>query len=565
MQKLAGSPSNTNIALISQFEEIRSRSPDSRSPESTSPLEERSPVFDAPDTPTPSSKGSKSVELGSGELAATSDVIPSLANHTNAPTTSPPAISTNSLSIPRLSFCPSTNLNDDSSPSEPVVTNSRLRTVSKDTLPRPGSMNLANSRKDGSTVALSNAVAGGIGGEWDTSRDTRGSNTSWGKLTSISKWGVGGAPAVGALDKGKGRRYSPAASEASEDVELSPLDDDEGVVVDDEACFVDGWEGKVGASSLHSLFYTSADSMYRADFISSLPHEISLYILLHLPLQSLVASTGVSHVWRQLALDNLVWRDLFHREKRWRVRENVDEEQEETRLEMNGSATPSRRGSGTGRRSANTSGGEGPVSSTRLGKRLSDMISDLGGLSLTPLSSERRRHLSNNPLQPIITDVDESTDSEEQTTYTYTAATPRRSASGSTAAPFSVIPSSQSISRIPSSSAIVNLNYESSAGASLSNSTPASAGPSRRISSATLPPLGPVPSPSLGCTPSAPLFLDWPKLYHDRYILEQRWERGDPKSRSLKGHTDSVYCLQFDENKIMTGSVCSAPPFREHD
>ena len=167
------------------------------------------------------------------------------------------------------------------------------------------------------------------------------------------------------------------------------------------------------------------------------------------------------------------------------------------------------------------------------------------------MSSERRRNLSNNPSQPTITDVDESaTDSDDQTTFTYTASTPRRPASGSTAAPFSVIPSSQSISRTPSSSAIVNLNYD------LSASAPSSSGPSRRISSATLSPLGPVPSPSLGWTPSAPLFLDWPKLYHDRYILEQRWEKGQPKSRSLKGHTDSVYCLQFDENKIMTGSVC---------
>ena len=248
VQKLAGSPSNTNIATLSQFEEIRSRSPDTRSPAGQSPVEERTTVFDAPDTPTPTSKLHKSHETTAGELVAAPQISTTPLDEPETPTAPPPSLSTNSLTIPRLSFGSSASPTDDSNPSEPVVTNTRIRTVSKEALPRPGSMNLANSRKDGSTVALSNAVAGGIGGEWDASRDARGSNTSWGKLTSISKWGVGGTPAVGALDKGKGRRYSPAASEASSDVELSPLDDDEGVVVDDEACFVDGWEGKVGAS-----------------------------------------------------------------------------------------------------------------------------------------------------------------------------------------------------------------------------------------------------------------------------------------------------------------------------
>lgn len=64
---------------------------------------------------------------------------------------------------------------------------------------------------------------------------------SWGKLT---RWGADGD------GKGKGVEVRGMLDEEDSDAEDSPfpLDGEEGVVVDDEACFVDGWEGKVGAS-----------------------------------------------------------------------------------------------------------------------------------------------------------------------------------------------------------------------------------------------------------------------------------------------------------------------------
>jgi F-box and WD-40 domain protein 1/11 len=54
---------------------------------------------------------------------------------------------------------------------------------------------------------------------------------------------------------------------------------------------------------------------------------------------------------------------------------------------------------------------------------------------------------------------------------------------------------------------------------------------------------------------SLPLALDWPKLYRDRYMLDRRWEEGSQVAKTLKGHEDSVYCLQVDARKIVTGSV----------
>ena len=50
---------------------------------------------------------------------------------------------------------------------------------------------------------------------------------------------------------------------------------------------------------------------------------------------------------------------------------------------------------------------------------------------------------------------------------------------------------------------------------------------------------------------------EWKKMYQARLELEQSWRRGPKgagKAIYLAGHTDSVYCLQFDEEKIITGS-----------
>ncbi|TPX19742.1 hypothetical protein DIZ76_017534 [Coccidioides immitis] len=47
---------------------------------------------------------------------------------------------------------------------------------------------------------------------------------------------------------------------------------------------------------------------------------------------------------------------------------------------------------------------------------------------------------------------------------------------------------------------------------------------------------------------------DWKKMYAVRRALESRWKEGKAAAIYLHGHKDSVYCVQFDENKIITGS-----------
>ncbi|KAH8426896.1 F-box/WD repeat-containing protein [Aspergillus melleus] len=47
---------------------------------------------------------------------------------------------------------------------------------------------------------------------------------------------------------------------------------------------------------------------------------------------------------------------------------------------------------------------------------------------------------------------------------------------------------------------------------------------------------------------------DWKRMFFVRRALDARWKEGKAAAIYLHGHTDSVYCAQFDEDKIITGS-----------
>lgn len=47
---------------------------------------------------------------------------------------------------------------------------------------------------------------------------------------------------------------------------------------------------------------------------------------------------------------------------------------------------------------------------------------------------------------------------------------------------------------------------------------------------------------------------DYRKLYAVRRQIDNRWAKGKAAAIYLNGHKDSVYCIQFDEDKIITGS-----------
>ncbi|EHY54646.1 hypothetical protein ABEF92_002875 [Exophiala dermatitidis] len=47
---------------------------------------------------------------------------------------------------------------------------------------------------------------------------------------------------------------------------------------------------------------------------------------------------------------------------------------------------------------------------------------------------------------------------------------------------------------------------------------------------------------------------DYRKLFKVRTLIDKRWRNGEAAAIYLNGHKDSVYCAQFDEQKIITGS-----------
>ncbi|OLN80970.1 Beta-TrCP [Colletotrichum chlorophyti] len=61
------------------------------------------------------------------------------------------------------------------------------------------------------------------------------------------------------------------------------------------------------------------------------------------------------------------------------------------------------------------------------------------------------------------------------------------------------------------------------------------------------------PGSGQGVPPIAPN-VDWKHIYKAKDELDHRWKAGKAKPVYLNGHLDSIYCLQFDESKIITGS-----------
>jgi hypothetical protein len=58
----------------------------------------------------------------------------------------------------------------------------------------------------------------------------------------------------------------------------------------------------------------------------------------------------------------------------------------------------------------------------------------------------------------------------------------------------------------------------------------------------------------LGMGPDGRTPRDWQAMMQARLSLEKKWKEASPAAIYFNGHTDSVYCCQFDEHKIITGS-----------
>jgi len=48
--------------------------------------------------------------------------------------------------------------------------------------------------------------------------------------------------------------------------------------------------------------------------------------------------------------------------------------------------------------------------------------------------------------------------------------------------------------------------------------------------------------------------LPWKKIYEERYRIERNWARASCSIQNLEGHDEAVYCIQYEENLLATGS-----------
>ncbi|GAA5981241.1 hypothetical protein JCM10908_004035 [Rhodotorula pacifica] len=382
-------------------------------------------------------------------------------------------------------------------------------------------------------------------------------------------------------------------------------------MVDDEACFVDGWEGKV-------------------DFLASLPSEISLNVLAGLDFRSVLAAGAVSRQWRSLTLDPLLWRDLFHQNPRWHIKpeayrlaaEAAQAAANEASLASASKTSPfaghglSPLGNGTHSGSNGTTPEHRPVmpnlkraassfgragakrlvtgadrvshGGVVIGRKLSEIVGDLNVLSLVPGTTSHSRGSSRTPSEAgDIPAASEGAGSSRPGRESSGPSTPTRppllsrfSATSSNGTPnFSLataaaLPSTSTLQTnafASPPSAVVPRSYSSSALSSLSSAFPAAVTPGRpRPSASNAHVAEPLEHETGVSSPSTPAqqaaaaaaqdrrmgsdYLDWPKLFRDHWLLDQRWAKGKPSWSWFEGHEDSVYCCQFDERKIISGS-----------
>lgn len=361
------------------------------------------------------------------------------------------------------------------------------------------------------------------------------------------------------------------------------------------------------AVSIAKLKLTRASTLL-ADFIVSLPSELSLNILLQLDFRSVLACSAVSRGWRQLAVDPLLWRTLFHDNPRWHLKPDAYRQAARAAAAAQAAAatsmtplTPSigadrertgyfssdrpvmpnlkRAASSFGRAGAKrlvTGADRVQAGGAAIGRKFSDMVGELGGLSLVPGSNGSA---GSGPHTAASSNVSSRAQSPERSTPTR----PRHSASTPIS---SGLPGSPSLLSLPlagpgagpgqpSTSAVQTHAFASPPSASLSRmgsssalSTLASMSTPRRSSGAAPRSSLPTPmTPGVSALPDSAeaalmhaaglLALDWPRLFRDRWLLEKRWETGKPSWSWFEGHADSVYCVQFDERKIISGSVRS--------
>ncbi|KAJ1959747.1 hypothetical protein IWQ62_004492 [Dispira parvispora] len=335
----------------------------------------------------------------------------------------------------------------------------------------------------------------------------------------------------------------------------------------------------------------------RVDVFKALPLEITMLILEYVEPTALANLCLVSRFWYQLIQDPLLWKHAFLRKKHWlsnygttapihpveRLDDGCDVFQFRSRIDSIVTTPTNETGSAIHLPALRVSGINSGVRSdtTATPRPLSGTVDPFLARTLGTTeqsSGSSGTWISSSPLPPppaVLNPVHRSEDHPVSTPWSLmSASNGNRLQVGSdgwlVAPPTSILPSP---STAPAAWITPSEPNSVTGEDSLAFPTPSlyscdesCAAPLKQVS--VTPGTSPmvVDSPcstglvspsakSTEFTPPLPPEKPWKQIYQHRYRLERRWDETGPKVvHYLNGHSDSVYCLQFHDNLLVTGS-----------
>ncbi|KAH6559912.1 hypothetical protein BASA50_009002 [Batrachochytrium salamandrivorans] len=284
--------------------------------------------------------------------------------------------------------------------------------------------------------------------------------------------------------------------------------------------------------------------LLQRDFLSLLPAELAIHILSFANACSLGRVAQVCRRWRQLSVENRAWKASYFR-KGWSVNETYLDRLLLCRRPSDLSSSMSLSSalslqiahSTSLLSTANTLSERLDASDASVHPRLYGMVSASQDIPISSLSSHR--HIQS----PDSIHFDDETislgnlGSPSLHTMGYSLGSnmfgsPPNADMLHDAPPHSDHLISQSVSHAPSSGIIAPLSYPGGALLDVPESI----------------------SLSAVATTDRYIHLDWKHIYHERHRLEKNWYEGVYSARNINAHDEAIYCLQFDENKIVSGS-----------
>lgn len=277
-----------------------------------------------------------------------------------------------------------------------------------------------------------------------------------------------------------------------------------------------------------SLLSSELALAIRIDPFSLFPREVSLKVLSHLDAMSLGRAAQVSRSWRALADDDLLWRNMCeqHIERKcdkcgWGL-PLLSEKRRRVKGPPPAVGTPESRQLTYAKNGGATS--LDGVNAIPLAKSPNFPASDLHGpesLSLPVTGSGASPPSSSGNLKRTITAAANA------------AAIERHSRAGTTnnsraPSPSHSGPHGHSDDKDENEPARKRQRGDSSVDGVITNNSKALT--------------------TTSAAPSAPATRPWKSVYCERLAIERNWRRGRYTVRSLKGHTDGIMCLQFNES-----------------